>query len=157
MTSDTSTVSDSNFQQLWLKVQCKKLKSFLLCTVYKTSKSPISFLEDLENVFVDSLLTGMEVIIIGDLKCNLQGNCSDSRALSNFCSTLNLTELVKEPTRVTERSQTLIDIALTTNENIITACEVKSLTISDHSLVCVTLKLKAHKPQEATRFIMLTY
>lgn len=110
------------------------------------SKSPISFLEDLENVFVDSLLTGMEVIIIGDLNCNLHGNCSDDRALSNFCSALNLTQLVKEPTRVTERSQTLIDIVLTTNENIINACKVKSLTISDHSLVYVTVKVKVHKP-----------
>lgn len=95
---------------------------------------------------MDSLLTGMEVIIIGDLNCNLQGNCSDGRALYNFCSALNLTQLVKEPTRVTEISQTLIDIALTTNENIINACEVKSLTISDHSLVYVTVKLKAHEP-----------
>lgn len=73
---------------------------------------------------MDSLLTGMEFIIIGDLNCNLQGNCSDGRALSNFCSALNLTQLVKETTRVTETSQTLIDIALTTNKNIINACEV---------------------------------
>ena len=98
-----SSVSDYNFQELWLKVQCKKLKSFLLCTVYRPPNSPISFLEHLENVFVDSLLTGMEVIIIGGLNCNLQGNCSDGHALSNFCSNLNLPQLVKEPTRVTER------------------------------------------------------
>ena len=30
----------------------------------------------------------MEVIIIGDLNCNLQGNCPDGRALFDFCSTL---------------------------------------------------------------------
>ena len=66
---------------------------------------------------MDPLLTGMEVIIIGDLNCNLQGNCSDDHALFNICS-----QLVKEPTRVTVRSPTLIDIALTTNENIINAC-----------------------------------
>ena len=33
--TELSAVSDCNFQQLWLKVQCKKLKSFLLCTVYR--------------------------------------------------------------------------------------------------------------------------
>ena len=145
--TEFSAVTDCNFKQLWLNVQCKKLKSFLLCTVYRPPSSPISFLEDLEKAFLDSLLAGMEVIIIGDLNCNLQGNCPDGRALFDFCSTLNLTQLVKEPTRVTERSQTLIDIVLTTNENIVSSCEVKSSTISDHSLVCVTLKFKTAKPR----------
>ena len=135
--TEFSAVTDCNFKQLWLNVQCKKLKSFLLCTVYRPPSSPISFLEDLEKAFLDSLLAGMEVIIIGDLNCNLQGNCPDGRALFDFCSTLNLTQLVKEPTRVTERSQTLIDIVLTTNENIVNFCEVKSSTISDHSLAFV--------------------
>ena len=87
--TELSAVSDSNFQQLWLKVQCKKLKSFPLCTVYRPPNSPITFLEDIEKPFVDSLLLGMEVIIIGDLNCNLQGNCPDRRALSEFCSTFN--------------------------------------------------------------------
>ena len=132
---------------LWLKVQCKKLKSFLLCTVYRPTNSPINLFEDIEKTFVDSLLLGMEVIIIGDLNCNLQGNCPDGRALSDFCSIFNLAQIVKEPTRVTDKSQTLIDVVLTTNENIVNACEVMSSTISDHSLVCVTLKMKAPTPR----------
>ena len=43
--------------------------------------------------------------------------------------------------------QTLIHVVLTTNENIVNACEVMSSAISDHSLVCVTLKMKAPKPR----------
>ena len=38
-------VTECNFQQLWLKVQCKKFKSFLLCTAYRPPNSPISFLD----------------------------------------------------------------------------------------------------------------
>ncbi|XP_022792245.1 uncharacterized protein LOC111331405 [Stylophora pistillata] len=89
----------------------------------------------------------MEVIIIGDLNFNLQGNCPDGRASSDFCATFNLTQMVKEPTRVTDKSQMLIDVVLTRNESIVNACEVMSSTISDHSLVCVTLKMKALKPR----------
>ena len=98
---------------------------------------------------MDSLYLGMEVIIIGDLNCNLQGNCPDGRALSDFCCTFNFNfkQMVKESTRVTDKSQTLIDVVLTTNENVVNACEVMSSTISDHSLVCVTLKMKAPKPR----------
>ena len=57
--TELSAVFDCNFQQLWLKVQCKKLKSFLLCTVYRPPNSPITFLEDIEKTFVDFLLLGM--------------------------------------------------------------------------------------------------
>ena len=77
-----------------------------------------------------SLLQGLDVILLGDLNCNLLGSCSDGQALIDFCSSTNLVQLVHDPTRVTETSQSLIDVALTTNENIIYSCEVKTATIS---------------------------
>ena len=40
-----SSVSETDFQQLWIKLRCKKLKSFLLCTVYRPPSTPMSFLE----------------------------------------------------------------------------------------------------------------
>ena len=58
---ELSTVSDCNFQQLWLKVQCKKLKSFLLCTVHRPPNSPITFFEDIEKTFVDFYCWGWKL------------------------------------------------------------------------------------------------
>ena len=142
-----SSVSERNFQQLWLKVQCKKFKSFLVCTVYRPPDAPISFLEELGRTLVDSLLQGVNIIILGDLNCDVLGNCPDGRALEDFCSTFNLTQLVKAPTRVSETSKTIIDVALTTNENNINSCDVIQCEISDHNLVCLRLKLKAPRPR----------
>ena len=82
------------------------------------------------------------MIIIGDLNCNLIGGDPEGHAVSDFCSTFSLSQLVKSATRVTEKSMSLIDVALTTNENIIHACDVIQSAISDHSLVSLTLKLK---------------
>ena len=62
-----SSTSESNFQQLWLNVQYKKFKSFLLCTVYRPPDAPIDFLEGLSQTFVDSLLHGSTELILGDL------------------------------------------------------------------------------------------
>ena len=103
-----SLLSESNFQQLWLKVQCKKFKSFLLCTVYRPLDAPIDFLEGLSETFVDSLLHGSNVLILGDLNCNVLGTDPDGRTLINFCSTFGLTQVVKTATRVTENSKSLI-------------------------------------------------
>ena len=82
------------------------------------------------------------MIILGDLNRNLTGDDPEGNALSDFRSTFGLSQLVKTATRVTEKSKSLIDVALTTNENIIHACDVIQSAISDHSLVSLTLKLK---------------
>ena len=42
---------------------------------------------------------------------------------------LNLNKIKKKKAN----KQTLVDVVLTTNENIVNACEVMSLAISDHS------------------------
>ena len=118
-------------------MQCKKFKSFLLCTVYRSPAAPIDFYENLSETFVHSLLHGSNVIILGDLNCNLIGGDLDGHALSDFCSA----------TRVTENSKSLIDVTLTTNENIIHACDVIQSAISDHSLVSLTLKLNTLRPR----------
>ena len=144
-----SNISENSFQQLWLKVICKKLKSFLLCTVYRPPNTPISFLEILSKSFMDSLLVGSEVVILGDLNCNVLEDCYEGRALTEFCSTFNLTQLVESPTRVTETSKSIIDIVLTTNKDFVENCVVKSSSISDHNLVCFNLKLKAPRPRHS--------
>ena len=88
------------------------------------------------------------MILLGD-NCNLIGGDPDGHALSDFSSTFDLSQLVKTATRVTEKSMSLKDVALTTNENIIHACDVIQSAISDHSLVSLTLKLKT--PSEGFR------
>ena len=71
----------------------------------------------------------------------------DGHALSDFCSAFGLSQLVKTATRATEKSKSLIDVALTTKENIIYACDVMQSAIIDHSLVSLTLKLKTPRPR----------
>ena len=95
----------------------------------------------------ESLLHGSNVIILGDLICNRIGGDPEGNAQSDFCSTFGLSQLVTTATRVTEKSKSLIDVALTTNENTIDACDVIQSAISDHSLVSLTLKLKTPRPR----------
>ena len=63
-----STITDANSQQLWLKVQCRKSKYFLLCAAYRPDSVSMSrFLDDFSASFMDSLLQGMEVTVTGNL------------------------------------------------------------------------------------------
>lgn len=65
---DLSRNSDSGFHQLWVQVQQKKLKSFLLCVTYRTPDCPLScFVEDFIHQYLQALTYGKSVWVVGDL------------------------------------------------------------------------------------------
>ena len=66
-----STITDANSQQLWLEVQCRKSKSFLLCAVERPDSMSMSrFLDDFTASFMGSLFLGMEIMVTGNLNAD---------------------------------------------------------------------------------------
>ena len=61
-----SSAANNGFQQLWLKIQTRSCKSFLLNTVFRPPSTLVNFLGNLTRVFIDSLLSGRDIFIIGD-------------------------------------------------------------------------------------------
>ena len=110
-------------------------------------------MDDLAESLIESLLSGLDVIILGDLNCNLLQDNAESRALNDFCLTFNLTQLINKPTRVTENGESLIDVVMTTNEKLISSNDVLMSTISDHNLVYISLKLK--KPRVKPSYVTI--
>ena len=115
--------------------------------------TPLNFMDDLAESLMESLLLGLDVIILGDLNCNLLQDKAESRALNDFCLTFNLTQLINKPTRVTENGESLIDIVMTTNEKLIASNDVLTSTISDHNLIYISLKLK--KPRIKPSYVTI--
>jgi hypothetical protein len=58
---------------------------------------------------------------------------------------MNLVQLIGNPTRVTQTSESLIDVILVTNFGIVENSEVLQSTISDHYIVTVQLNLKQER------------
>lgn len=98
---DVSGISDENFPQLWIKVQVRHCKSIHICTVYRPPCTALTFSDSMSSSLLDMLLLGNDIIILGDLNCNILDETADSRTLKELCATFNLTQLVKEPTRIT--------------------------------------------------------
>lgn len=110
-------------------------------------------MDDLANSLIESLLLGLDVIILGDLNCNLIQDNTDSRALNDFCSTFNFTQLINKPTRVTENGESLIDVVMTTDDKLIASNDVLMSTISDHNLIYTSLNLK--KPRIKPSYVTI--
>ena len=91
------------------------------------------------------LLHGNNIIILGDLNCNILDDTVDSRTFKELCASFNLTQLVKEPTRITETKRSLIDVIMTIDPTLAESSSVIKSSISDHNLVEITLKISRPK------------
>jgi hypothetical protein len=89
------------------------------------------------------------VFIIGDLNCDILKDNQETRVLTSLCSSLNLTQLITSPTRVTPKSSTLIDVIMTTNTGLVAESGVVENHISDHYMIFTVPELKLPKLQPA--------
>ena len=142
--SDITANSEEGFQQLWFTIQHKKLRSLVICVVYRPPDVPLTTLtEALAPAYSQAATLGKDIIILGDLNCDLLAPSKpEFSALNSLCSLLTLKQLISEPTRVTQTSQSLIDVILTSNEDLVKCNKVLYTTISDHFLVSCELNLK---------------
>ena len=144
---DLSGISDSGLHQLWIQIQHKKLKSLLLCVTYRPPSTAALCLEqDLMPKYIQALSLGKDIVLLGDLNCDLLCDNSNAEALRSFCTSTNTTQLITKPTRVTVSSSTLIDVILVSNPELAKSQGILDITISDHFLVYAVLDLKAPKP-----------
>ena len=119
----------------------------MICTTYKPPNvSPNCFDMDFSDTLIEALSLNKPVYILGDLNCNmLNVNDPACQSLTKFCSSFNLSQLINQPTRVTENSKTLIDVFLTSTPNLVAETKVVPVSISDHDLVFASLKLKKER------------
>ena len=143
---ELSQISDTNFHQLWLELQHKKSKSVLICVSYRSPDCPLSCFEDLfKPNYIQALVLSKPILVLGDLNCNTLKDCPENRAFSHVSTELNLTQIIKTPTRITDTSQSLIDVILVSSPTHAHESGVLNIPISDHLPIYALLKLKSPK------------
>ena len=97
--------------------------------------------------------TRRNIIIAGDFNSDLnqkQGEnegCSPRKELLNILNSFNLRNVITEPTRIAENSETLIDLCMVNDVQKVNLTGILHLGISDHSLIYASYKIKkAKKP-----------
>ena len=146
---DLSFISPVGFRQLWVQVQVNKNKSLSVCTTCRPPDCTVSSVrDDLKPKFIEALLLGKKIIILGDLNCNLLNPTSyEAKVLLDTCSELHLTQLIKDPTRITPQTSSLLDIIMISSSSKVKKSGVRDVGISDHSMIYCILKLRTGKPR----------
>lgn len=133
-------VDPVNFESLFINIIFHVNKRFIIGKIYRPPSAPSDSTKCILST-INSLAKHKELIILVDFNCNWLDRSSPGD--KNF-SSVNLTQLIKEPTRVDSRSSSLLDWILVSNPERIFKSGVLSDCFSDHSVFIVSGKSKCH-------------
>ena len=131
-----------DLESIWVEVKHTHFK----CVVNTTYRPPNSsgeywgkLEESIEKAKNDN---NNNMFILGDLNCDqMVQNSRLARILENY----NFTQFIKGPTRVTDKSQTCLDIIATTCPDYVESSGILTPSMSDHSPVYACLQLQKPK------------
>ena len=112
----------------------------------KTVNKPAEFISLLNSAIELMFKCRQEIILIGDYNLDMLVNEDEGRtenkALKDLCDRFCLFNQITEPTRVTEKNKSLIDVILASHPERFATCGV-----SDHDLVFAVRKQKILRPK----------
>ena len=125
------------------KFASRTLNLLLLSTGIDLLNSPIGLFSHLENLIARLDLTNLEFFLLGDMNADMASTNYDNNVhqLINIADIYGLHQLICEPTRITDKSSTLIDLIYTNCPERVVCSGVAHISISDHSLVYAFRKL----------------
>lgn len=127
-------------------------RPFVVVAVYRPPDSSSDFFEYFENLVKVIDNEDKELFILGDLNCDLLKATPDqpTKKLLSLLELYQLSQLIKEPTRITRTSSTLLDHFVTSNPEKITISGVVHTGVSDHSLIFAIRKINISPKIKAT-------
>ena len=128
-----------NVEAVRLQVKVSS-ETFLLCHVYRPPNVPTSWFDSFENMVECMVRLNAKTVVMGDFNCDMLGNSYHASTLKDMMSTYGFCQSIVDPTRVTQNSESLIDLIFATDVDMFTEFGREELGISDHFLVFGILK-----------------
>ena len=119
---------------LWVQVKTK-LGQMLVGNVYRLPNALASWMDCLASNLERVVQENMLVVFMGDLNCNLLKPDSQVTKLESITSEYGLTQMIRGLTRVTQMSESLIDLMYTTNPEVFLQSGCREAGISDHNII----------------------
>ena len=132
-------IESSKLETLWAEITLPNAKPFLVCTIYRPPSATSEWIDLFEEELSIAQTTDLEIILMGDF--NLDFDMNLNKKWCNLIELFDLSQLVTQPTRVTESSSTIIDLIYTTHPENIIESFVPSYSISDHFPICFSRKI----------------
>ena len=102
-----------------------------------------NFYINLENILAPKVSFQNELLTLGDFNTNVSKGpeCGLKRKLTSFMNTFNMTQVIKDSTRVTDNTKSIIDLIMVSDADKISQQGVLPSALSDHFIIYCTWKL----------------
>ena len=138
-----------DIEQLWVLLEKPNVRKTAICILYRPPNGDIETAIKELSASIDHIqsLHDVEFVIMGDMNINYRNRQSKAfEALKEFERVYNLAQLIKDPTRITPKTKTTIDL-IWSNANNVQNSGVLDTILSDHMPVYMTKK-KARENKE---------
>ena len=134
-------ICDTFLEAQWLRIERDNVNNIIVCNLYRPPEGNLTEAIDYLNKCLQSInTTKNDIFIMGDLNVNYKNTLSPNyKKLIFFEHSNNLKQVIKETTRNTDKSKTLIDLILTNAKHIDASGTLDSF-ISDHQPIFVIKK-----------------
>ena len=147
-------LSTSEPEAVRLELRSPNNSRTLICSIYRPPNNDLEvFKTNIEGVLDKISTERANIILAGDLNEDMKGKrlTTQAKGLNQLFNIYQLKQLIKEPTRKTEHTSSLIDLVYTSEVEKIVASGVLNCAISAHSLVYLVRRSK--KPRTGCKFI----
>ena len=141
-------LENSEIECIWVEICPNMAKSFLIGCLYRPPDSSCYLSRNWKDAFSDMLTKvskdDKETILLGDFNVNYIKK-NDHREEKDLIASHGFKQLIKDPTRVTSDSTTLIDVLLSNRPLNISKTSVVPLSLSDHDCIACVRKVNNAK------------
>jgi len=140
----------NGLEAVWVETKINQDK-LLIGSFYRPPGAPVSYW-GLVSENVRKINNEMvKFVILGDFNTNFLSN--PATKLLDILNLFNLTQMVDKPTRITEDSQTCLDVIITQTPSLVKNIDIKAPILSDHSVPCALLRPLHFKNKTFKRLI----
>lgn len=137
-------MENEKIEVIWFEIRPKCSKGILIASVYRPPDSSKHLDKDFNELFNSMLTKAMseskETILLGDMNANFL----DNKDLKLIFNVHGLKQMIRQPTRITESTESLIDIILTNKPENLVQSEVIPTSIGDHEMIGCARKLNSN-------------
>ena len=130
-----------NLENVTIQLKIGKYRSFIVTALYRPPDKPVEYFDELESLISSIESEDKDTVMLGDTNCTFLDNSdNDTKHLKRILMTYKMTQLIKEPTRTTSDTKTLIDHIIVNKTDMVLDSGVIPCGISDHDAIYITKK-----------------
>ena len=145
---ERNDLENEDIELTWIEVKLKNSSGIMVGIIYRPPVSSKylnkNFNKHLNEMLEKVVESSKEIILLGDINANYLV-LDDSKEFKSILSLFGFAQMVKKPTRITESTETLIDIIATNNPLSLSDNDVIPTCIGDHDMVGCVRKVNCVK------------